>query len=186
MVKEAGWILGILMVWHHARSAGGYRRGVTRTRLARLVGGVLATLAVLSTPGCGASSTAAPATSSVVSPAMQMSMPTVTPAPASTLLDPAEFAAAMNKPGMVTIDVHVPFEGKLNQSDLMIPYDQIAEHVGALPADRSTPLAIYCRSGNMSAIAAPVLAGLGFTDIVELRGGMNAWVSSGRTLITTE
>jgi rhodanese-related sulfurtransferase len=38
----------------------------------------------------------------------------------------------------------------------------------------------------MSAAAAPVLAGLGFTDIVELRGGMQAWVADGRSLITTE
>ena len=98
----------------------------------------------------------------------------------------AAFAAAIARPGVVVIDVHVPFEGKIGNKDLMIPYDQIPAHVNELPTDRSTPLAIYCRSGNMSATAAPVLAGLGFTDIVELRGGMQAWVADGRSLITTE
>ena len=37
----------------------------------------------------------------------------------------------------------------------------------------------------MSAIAAPALAALGYTHIIELRGGMEAWKASGRTLLTT-
>ena len=60
-------------------------------------------------------------------------------------------------------------------------FDQIAES-SDLPADRSTPLAIYCRSGNMSAAAVNDLEALGFNDIVELEGGFNAWVASGRPL----
>ena len=40
-------------------------------------------------------------------------------------------------------------------------------------------MAIYCRSGTMSAAAAPVLAELGYDDIVELDGGMVAWTASG-------
>jgi rhodanese-related sulfurtransferase len=86
----------------------------------------------------------------------------------------------------VVTDVHIPFQGKLNAGDLMISYDEIAEHADELPADRSTRLAIYCRSGNMSAIAAPVLAAMGYTHIVELRGGMQAWVADGRNMITTQ
>ena len=104
---------------------------------------------------------------------------------AGVLLTPAAFAAAMAEPGRVTIDVHVPFEGKLNAADLMIPYNEVAQRQSELPANRSTPLAIYCRSGFMSAIAAPELARLGFTDVVELSGGMDAWRASGRPLITT-
>jgi rhodanese-related sulfurtransferase len=104
---------------------------------------------------------------------------------ASVLLAPAAFAAVMAEPGRVTIDVHVPFEGKLNATDLMIPYTEIAQRESELPADRGTPMAIYCRSGFMSAIAAPELAALGFTDVVELSGGMDAWRASGLTLITT-
>ncbi len=69
------------------------------------------------------------------------------------------------------------------KTDLMIPYDRVGADHGRLPADRATPLAIYCRSGRMSALAARELAGLGYTDIVELAGGMNAWAASGRQLL---
>ncbi|MEO5834100.1 MAG: rhodanese-like domain-containing protein [Nakamurella sp.] len=126
-------------------------------------------------------------------PANPVGSPPSTAAPAASnsaaaapaLLDPAAFAAAMAEPGTVTIDVHVPFEGKLNANDRMIPFDQIPAHLAELPADHDTPLAVYCRSGNMSAQAVPELTALGYTHIVELDGGMNAWVTAGRALITT-
>ncbi|BBX19474.1 hypothetical protein MDUV_43340 [Mycolicibacterium duvalii] len=114
------------------------------------------------------------------------------PAPAATsqaaeassvrLVSPDEFAAAVAEPGSVTVNVHVPFEGDIPGTDLSIPFDQIAAQAGRLPADRDTPLAIYCRSGPMSATAATALRELGYTDIVDLRGGMRAWQADGREL----
>ena len=82
----------------------------------------------------------------------------------------------------MTINVHVPFEGAIEGTDLFIPFDKIEEQVSRLPADRTTPLAIYCRTGSMSATAAKTLAALGYTDVVELKGGMQAWQASGRSL----
>jgi rhodanese-related sulfurtransferase len=38
-------------------------------------------------------------------------------------------------------------------------------------------------SGNMSAIAGRELLALGYTDVIELDGGMQAWQASGRTLL---
>ena len=66
-----------------------------------------------------------------------------------------------------------------------VPYDEFIRRPAALSADRNTPIAIHCHRRNVSAIAAPELAALGFSDIVDLDGGMNAWVPSGRTLIRT-
>lgn len=109
---------------------------------------------------------------------------TINGAPAaSRLLAPPAFAAAVNDPRTVAINVHVPFAGALPGTDLFIPYDQIRAQAAQLPAGRSTPLAIYCRSGRMSSAAAPVLAALGYRNIVELGGGMDAWQSSGRSLL---
>ena len=97
-------------------------------------------------------------------------------------MDPDEFAAVVAEPGRVTVNVHVPFEGDIPGTDLSIPFDEIASQAGTLPADRGTGLAIYCRSGPMSATAATTLADLGYTDVVELRGGMRAWQADGRSL----
>lgn len=96
---------------------------------------------------------------------------------------PAEFAAAITEPGRVTVNVHVPFEGDIAGTDLSIPFDQITAQAHRLPPDRTTGLAIYCRSGPMSATAASTLQDLGYTDVIELRGGMRAWQADGRALI---
>lgn len=102
--------------------------------------------------------------------------------PSARMVDPAEFAAVIDEPNRVTVNVHAPFEGDIAGTDLSIPFDQIGPQAGRLPADRSAALAIYCRSGPMSAIAAETLRDLGYTDVVDLRGGMKAWQADGRPL----
>ena len=79
--------------------------------------------------------------------------------------------------------MHVPDQGSLPGTDLAVPFDQITARAAELPHERSTPLAIYCMTGNMSAIAGPELTALGYTDVVELRGGMQAWRAAGRPLL---
>ncbi|MET3806379.1 rhodanese-related sulfurtransferase [Nakamurella sp. UYEF19] len=160
--------------------------------------GILAVLLLLVASGCSAG---APTPASVGSTALStgvtrattatdamgtpMSAAATTGAPVSTLVDPARFAAAIAAPGTVTIDVHIPFEGRIAGTDDTIPYDEIAEQAAKLPADHNTELAIYCRTGSMSAIAAVTLASLGYHHVVELHGGMQAWETAGRTLLST-
>ncbi len=107
---------------------------------------------------------------------------TVAAAASPELLGVDEFAVAIENPGVVTINVHVPDEGGLPGTDLSIPFDQI-DRSEELPTDLDTPLAVYCRSGNMSADAVRDLDSLGYTNVVELDGGFNAWVASGETLL---
>jgi rhodanese-related sulfurtransferase len=83
----------------------------------------------------------------------------------------------------VLINVHIPDEGSLPGTELSLPYNEIDDRAADLPADKATPLAIYCMSGNMSATAGRDLLDLGYADVVELDGGMRAWQSSGRTLL---
>lgn len=97
-------------------------------------------------------------------------------------LDPAEFAVATAGP-RVSVNVHIPNEGSLPGTDLTIPFDHIAARAAELPQDRTTPVAVYCMTGHMSAIAGQELIRLGYTDIVELRGGMQAWKADGRPLL---
>ncbi len=105
---------------------------------------------------------------------------------AHRLVDPDAFESALKQPGTIVINVHVPYDGEIEGTDLFMPFDDI--DAVALPSDRSTPLAVYCRSDTMSADAVVALAALGYTNIVELDGGMNAWLASGRmvTMNTTD
>lgn len=116
--------------------------------------------------------------------AVHVAAPTVDTATsgATRLIGPGEFAAAIADPARVTINVHVPFEGDIPGTDLSIPFDQIVQRAGELPTNKNTPLAVYCRSGPMSTTAASALRELGYTDVVELQGGMRSWQQSGRRL----
>ncbi len=96
---------------------------------------------------------------------------------------PLEFERAIAGGERVVINVHVPYEGEIAGTDLSIPFDRIEAQSGRLPSQRSTPIAVYCLSDRMSTIAAQSLSRLGYDDIVELDGGMQAWEQSGRGLI---
>lgn len=45
--------------------------------------------------------------------------------------------------------------------------------------DKDTHFIIYCAVGARSTIAASILQDLGYTNLVELDGGFNAWLNSG-------
>ena len=102
------------------------------------------------------------------------------------LLEVAEFADYMDaNPDVGVINVHVPYQGHIAGTDDFVDYAQILDFDG-LPADLDDPVVVYCRSGNMSAHAANDLAAAGYTNVIDLSGGMNAWEASGRELRTDD
>ena len=80
------------------------------------------------------------------------------------------------------INVHIPYAGEIPQTDLFIPYNEIEKQKDKLPADKSAKLVLYCRSGSMSAIAAKTLVNMGYTNVVDVLGGMIAWEAAGYEL----
>lgn len=133
------------------------------------LGAIALTLGVAAITGCGGSAS---------DPAVA---PQERPA-AARQADPDAFAAAVRDPSAFVLNVHVPDEGSIAGTDASIPFNRLRERRSELP-EPSTPLAVYCRSGSMSAEAVRTLADLGYRDVVELRGGMIAWSEAGRPLL---
>lgn len=96
------------------------------------------------------------------------------PQQAKELLDKKE------EMGLFVLNVHTPYEGELDKTDAIIEdWQNISAHLGQLPADKTAPIFVYCRSGRMSSSAVEQLKELGYTNIYNVKGGMIAWDAAG-------
>jgi len=100
-----------------------------------------------------------------------------------TNVSPDRLAQMLTHKDFTFVNVKTPYIGEIDGTDLYIPYDQLSARASQLPIDKSAKVLVYCRSGVESAQAAQTLLNLGYTNVWNLDGGMNAWQSSGRTLV---
>ncbi|GHG89528.1 rhodanese-like domain-containing protein [Comamonas sp. JC664] len=88
---------------------------------------------------------------------------------------------------LALVDVREPAElaGLLGHIDGVhrAPLSTVAEAVRDWP--RQAPVVLVCRSGARSARAAAQLVGLGFTRVMNLRGGMLAWNTARLPVVST-
>ena len=99
------------------------------------------------------------------------------------VLQSQQLEAMLRNKDFLFVNVHIPYAGEIENTDVFIPYDKIADNLGKLPKDKNAPIVLYCRSGHMSEMAAQQLADLGYTHVSHLNGGMIAWKKSGHPVI---
>jgi rhodanese-related sulfurtransferase len=141
-----------------------------------LTGGILALAA------CGTQIAPAKPTSEV-DLAQQIQQVPVEGGGSYTDVSAAGLAAMLQNKDFPLINVHIPYAGEIEGTDLFIPYNEIEGNLDRLPTDKDARLVVYCRSGSMSAIAARTLLGLGYTNVWNLDGGMIAWEQAGYALV---
>lgn len=101
-----------------------------------------------------------------------------------TTISPDELSKMLQNKDFLLVNVHIPYQGEIPGTDLFIPYNKIDENLDKLP-DKRAKIVVYCMSGRMSAIAASRLAELGYTNIMDLEGGMIAWKQQGYPLLNS-
>ena len=66
----------------------------------------------------------------------------------------------------------------LIEGSVHIPVNNLFTRLSELPADKTAPIVVLCKSGHRGAIALTALAMNGYTDVRNLGGGMNAWIGA--------
>lgn len=102
-------------------------------------------------------------------------------------LSPTEAAALLQAPpaGLQILDVRTAEEfasGRLDGATNIDFYQPGFASRLESELDPDRPVLVYCRSGNRSGQAAQLLAELGFDEIYDLDGGVNAWAGAGFSL----
>lgn len=96
-----------------------------------------------------------------------------------TDLTSSELSSLLRNKSFSLINVHIPYEGELAQTDAFVPYNEITRRLDALPAEKNAGIVLYCLSGRMSTEASQALVDLGYTNVMNLAGGMQAWEAAG-------
>lgn len=98
-----------------------------------------------------------------------------------SLIPPNEFAQQMAANKGRIIDVRTPKEfsaGHIEGAQNVHVYDKdFEQRIDKLAKDE--PVYVYCKVGGRSAEAVEILKAKGFTHIIELEGGMDAWLGAG-------
>jgi molybdopterin/thiamine biosynthesis adenylyltransferase/rhodanese-related sulfurtransferase len=65
------------------------------------------------------------------------------------------------------------------------PKGTISFTIASIAPDKGAPILLYCAGGVRSAAAAETLAGLGYTNLASMAGGINGWSAAGLPVVET-
>jgi len=99
-----------------------------------------------------------------------------------TEIEPADAESLRVNPTTVFLDVREPeeFEQGAIPAAIFIPRGHLEAQVEARIPERSSKIVVFCAGGVRSAFAAKTLGELGYTDVLSMNGGFNAWKDQGR------
>ena len=63
----------------------------------------------------------------------------------------------MDQKNFTLINVHIPYQGEIDNTDLLIPFNAINQYKNLLPKNKDAKIVVYCMEDQMSNIAAEQL-----------------------------
>ena len=97
------------------------------------------------------------------------------------VLGPSEAVRVMNQDDGLVLDVREEAEvrktGRISGAR-HIPLGKLADRLSEIAKFKEKPVVVYCQSGPRSASACNILVKNGFSQVVNLQGGITAWSSA--------
>jgi rhodanese-related sulfurtransferase len=97
-------------------------------------------------------------------------------------LSSAELKGMLDRKDFLFVNVHIPYEGEIGQTDQFIPFDTVEQQLHLFPPQKDARIVPYCMSGRMSGIAVNTLLQRGYSNVSHLEGGMLSWQKVGYPL----
>ena len=96
-----------------------------------------------------------------------------------------KLAQSMNQQGALLLDVREPGEfSAVHAPDAkLIPLGQLSSRLQEIASYKDKPIVVVCRSGRRSAQAVSMLQESGFSQVSNVKGGMNAWEGEGLMVV---
>ncbi|ADE10386.1 rhodanese-like domain-containing protein [Sideroxydans lithotrophicus] len=97
----------------------------------------------------------------------------------------AKQALSMEKQGALLLDVREPEEYKAVHAPnaKLIPLGQLGSRLPEIAAYKDKPIVVMCRSGRRSAMAVSQLRDAGYTQVSNVKGGIQAWEHDGLEVV---
>lgn len=76
------------------------------------------------------------------------------------------------------VNVHIPWEGDIPQTDQRLAYDTLDQNL-SLPPQKNDKILVYCYTSGMAKIAVETLLANGYKNIWMVDGGLSAWSGAG-------
>jgi rhodanese-related sulfurtransferase len=93
-----------------------------------------------------------------------------------------QFVEMVENKDVTLINTHIPYEGEIPGTDLLIPFNEIEQHQADLPDDKTTSIVVYCKAGPKGDTAAGKLVQMGYSQVIHFKDGMNGWEKAGKSL----
>ncbi len=96
-----------------------------------------------------------------------------------TGIDPQELKSKIDLGhDFLLIDIREPYEyEEFNIEGKLIPMGDLLTRIDELEHFREKEIVVHCRSGKRSSAACEVLNNMGFQNVINLNGGILAWIN---------
>jgi rhodanese-related sulfurtransferase len=97
-------------------------------------------------------------------------------------------AELLENPDLILIDVRTLAEADENgiidpENHLSIPLEEFISKKTEWPGDKNMKILVYCGTGHRSTMAMTILWSYGYTNVLSMKGGLEAWLASGYPVV---